>query len=113
MQAPATQHLQIALLTKPFHHVLDANKELLFFLLWVGIIVAQETGTAVGSSIPKVDVYGLGVADVQNTVWLGRETRPDLQEGSVGCCNDVQFNTKCVSISGTQRVKVPVTMHDQ
>lgn len=86
---PATRHYSISngsqplryimmILTKPLNHVSDASKELLLFFFWVCIIVTQEAHTIVECCILKVDVNGLCMSNVQNTIGLGREAGPYL-----------------------------------
>lgn len=66
------------ILTKPLNHVSDANKKLLLFFFWVCIIVTQEAHAVVECCILKVDVNGLCMSNVQNTIGLRREAGPYL-----------------------------------
>lgn len=66
------------ILTKPLNHVFDACKKLLLFFFWVCIIVTQEAHTIVECCILKVDVDGLCMPNVQNTIRLGRKAGPYL-----------------------------------
>ena len=64
---------------EPRDHVVNPREELFFFLFWVRVIVSQETDAVIIASVAEIDVNRLGVANVQNPIWLRRETRSDLQ----------------------------------
>ena len=56
------------LVSEPGDHVKDAGEELLLLLLRVGVVVAQEGDAVVRLGVPEVDVDGLGVSDVKDSV---------------------------------------------
>ena len=81
---------------KPLDHVFDGGKEFLLFLLWVRIVIAQVAHAIVDTRIAKIKVdclfceshivskfnfIHLGMANVQNSIWLGRETSAHLAAG--------------------------------
>jgi len=68
----------VRLVPKPLYNILDSGKELLLFLLGIGVVVAKETDAVVGGCITEVDVDGLSVADVKNTVRFRGETGSNL-----------------------------------
>ncbi len=68
----------VRLVPKPLYHILDSGKELLLLLLGICVVVTKETDAVVGGCITEVDVDGLSVADVKNTVRFRGETGSNL-----------------------------------
>ena len=55
----------------------DGIDELLLFFGWIGVVKAEVAGAAELFGQAEADADGLGVADVQVAVGLGREARGD------------------------------------
>jgi hypothetical protein len=67
---------------QPFHRIDDGVDVFLLFLLRVGVVEAQVAAAAVLGGEAEVEQDGLGVAEVQVTVRLGREAGADLAGSS-------------------------------
>ena len=65
--------------TEPFYHLLYGGEELLFFLLWVGVIITQESDTSMCFRVTEVEVDGFRVPDVEDTIRLRGEPSAHLQ----------------------------------
>ena len=73
----------VRFVAEPSDHVQDPGEELLLLLLRVGVVIPEEGDAVVGRSVAEVDVDGLGVTDVEDSIRLRREPRPDLTSGSL------------------------------
>lgn len=69
--------------SEPLDNLQDGGKVSLLFSLRVGVVVSQVADTVVSLSESKVDVNGLGVSNVQETVGLWREAGNVLAAGGL------------------------------
>ena len=70
-------------ISEPFDHVFDSEEELLFLLFGVGVVETKITDTIMSLGISEIDVDSLGMADMKNSVGLGRKTSYNLIEKNV------------------------------
>lgn len=64
--------------SQPPYHLEDALEIALFFGLRVRVIVAKVALPAVVRRVPEIHEDGFRMADVEEAVWLRRESRPYL-----------------------------------
>jgi len=87
---------------QPAHVVHDRVDVLLALFGRVGVIEAQVAAAAVVARQPEVDADGLGVADVQVAVGLGRKARHHLAAEAAGA--DVLLDDLADEVTGFRRV---------
>ena len=63
--------------TEPFDVFFDGVDVFVVFFFRIGIVKTQVAQAVVNISQTKIQADGFGVANVQITVWLGRETGLD------------------------------------
>ena len=66
------------MLTQPSDHLFDSSDKPLFFFLWIGVVVAKVCDASVSLGIAKVEVDGLCVADVKDSIGFWGEPRDYL-----------------------------------
>ena len=80
-------HLAVPLEAQPAHILLDRLRIFLAFLFRVGVVEAQVAFAVVILRQAEIQADGLGMADMQIAVRLGREARDDalvLAAGQIG-----------------------------
>ena len=68
---------------EPLDHIFNGCEKLFFFFFGIGIIISEVTYAIIDPSVAEVEVDGFGVTDVQNTVWLRRESGAHLPPGDL------------------------------
>lgn len=75
-----TKPITSPILTKPFHHLSDSDKEFLFFLFWVCVIIPKVTNTTVSCCIAEVNIDSFSMANVQNSIRFRRKSAAYLNK---------------------------------